>query len=174
MQKEKSMAESLQLTTDVLDKSVSNVMTSIADADLVCLPCNFCAAFSRGTNREAGSVCTCGCLGLGVIDAPSETCGAAGDLSMPLAIAAKTGTACGAFTCWSAAVLPLHKEEGSSHCRAEGNSADVLMTVGCCWRVSVQCCCFGRAQAAGLQLAAEASSEVLKAGPEAPAMLHTI
>lgn len=121
-----------------------------------------------------GSASADGRLGLVVIDDSSAIWCAAVTPSALLAVAAGTRTGCSAFACWSATVLPLQKGELGTHCGAEGSSAGLLVTLGSCWGVSVQCCCAGWAQAAGLHFAAEASPEMLEAEYGAPAMLHVM
>lgn len=121
----------------------------------------------------AGSASTEGCLGLGVIDDSSATWCAAATPSALLAVAAGKGTGCDASACWSATVLLLQEGELGTLCGAKGGSAGVLVTLGCCC-VSAQSCCAGWALAAGLQLAADASPELLEADSGAPAMLHVM
>lgn len=98
----------------------------------------------------------------------------------------KIVTAAGAITesaagaCWSAIVLPVQQGEGATNCGAGGcgaggcgaggNCAGMLLAVGRCWHISVLCCC---AQAAGLHLAADDSSDALRAVFGASEVLHT-
>lgn len=152
------------------------MITSIATADLDCKSCSSCPAGAGGTDITAASASMEGCAAWllcfdEVVGALNTWCVDA-DAPMLLLVATGSETSCCALLCWSAAVLSLQPEDVSCSVEPHKISGSTGVLLGYCWRVSVLFCCTGLALDAGLPVAADATSEVLRVCPGVPVMLH--